>query len=152
MITISDKIDENILNALVGNSRLSCREIAKKTGVSAVTVLKRLKRLEKDKVIIGYSANLDYEKLGFDIDVIIKARIAKGKLLEVEKKIASHPGVTAVYDVTGQFDAIIIAKFRTRKQMDQFLKKIQTYEFVERTETSLILNTVVEKKAGLGSS
>jgi len=50
----------------------------------------------------------------------------------------------AVYDHTGPFDALILAKFKTRKQMDQFLKHLQTYDFVERTETMLVLNILKE--------
>lgn len=140
-----DEIDRKILNVLVQNSRRSYREIAKEVGVSVVTVLKRVKLLEKEKAIKAYTADLDYEKLGYDVSVIIKMRISKGKLFEVEKKIAVDPHVFAVYDVTGDFDSMIIAKFKSRKSLDVFLKKIQTYEFVERTETILILNALKEK-------
>lgn len=140
-----DEINRKILNVLLDNSRLSYRDIAKKVGVSVVTVLKRIKVLEKEKVIKGYSAELDYEKLDRDISIVMKMRIAKGKLFEVEKKIATNDNVFAVYDVTGDFDCIIIAKFKNRRAMDAFLKKTQTYEFMERTETSIILNTIKEK-------
>lgn len=140
-----DEVNRKILNVLLDNSRLSYRDIAKKVGVSVVTVLKRIKVLEKEKVIKGYSAELDYEKLDRDISIVMKMRIAKGKLFEVEKKIATNDNVFAVYDVTGDFDCIIIAKFKNRRAMDAFLKKTQTYEFMERTETSIILNTIKEK-------
>ncbi len=76
---------------------------------------------------------------------MIEIRISKGKLFDVEKKIASNPNVFAIYDVTGSFDAVVLARFRTRRQMDNFLKRLQTYEFVERTETKLILNTIKEE-------
>ncbi len=140
-----DDVNKKILNAVLANSRLSYREIARQVGVSVVTVQKRIKWLEKEGMIKGYSAVFDYEKLGYDVSIIIKLRISKGKLFEVEKKIAVNPHVFAVYDVTGQFDAVIIAKFKNRKSMDAFLKKIQTYEFIERTETNLILNEIKEQ-------
>lgn len=139
-----DDIDKKILNIVLKNSKLSYRAIAKKVGVSVVTILKRVKALESEKVIKTYTADLDYEKLGYDISVIIKMRISKGKLFEVEKKIAVDPHVFAVYDVTGNFDSMVISKFKSRKALDSFLKKIQKYEFVERTETVLILNTLKE--------
>jgi DNA-binding Lrp family transcriptional regulator len=85
--------------------------------------------------------------LGYDIKVIIQLRISKGKLFEVEKKISRNSSVFAVYDVTGDFDAIILARFKSRKAMDTFLKEIQTYDFVERTHTSFILNTMKENQA-----
>ena len=87
---------------------------------------------------------IDYEKLGYDVEVLIETRISKGKLFEVEKVIAAHPNVVSVYDLTGDFDALILARFRSRKDMDTFLKKIQTYDFVERTNTRFILNTIKE--------
>jgi DNA-binding Lrp family transcriptional regulator len=144
-----DVKDQKILNILVDNARLSYREIAKKVGVSVVTVLKRVKALEQKGMIQGYTARLDYEKLGYDVHVLIKMRIGKGKLFDVEKKIASHANVFAVYDITGQDDALIIAKFKNMRSMDAFLKKIQKFDFVERTETQLILNTIKEKPIDL---
>ena len=140
-----DEIDKNILNVLMGNARLSLREIAKQIGYSVVTIMKRMKQLEKEKIIKEYIAHIDYEKLGYDVNIIIKIRVSKGKLFEVEKKIAIDQHVSAVYDIIGDFDSIVIAKFKTRKALDIFLKKIQTYEFVERTETILILNTIKER-------
>ena len=140
-----DSTDKKILNVLNENSRLSLRQIAGKVSVSVATVMHRLNRLEKESVLKKYAAKVDYEKIGYDTEVAIEIRISKGRLLDVEKKIATHPNVFAVYDVTGAFDAIILARFRTTRQMDNFLKKIQTYEFVERTETKLILNAIKEE-------
>jgi len=141
--------DKKILNILVDNSRLSLRKVAKKANVSVATVMHHIRKLEHEKIIKKYTSTLDYEKIGYDIEVMIEIRISKGKLFEVEKKIAVHPNVFAVYDTTGAFDAVILARFPTRRQMDNFLKKLQTYEFVERTETKLILNTIKEENIGV---
>jgi len=140
-----DNTDKRILNALTENSRLSLRQIAEKVKVSVATVMHRLNKLGKEGILKKYTAKIDYEKIGYDVEVMIEIRISKGRLLDVEKKIAVHPNVFAVYDVTGAFDAVILARFRNRRQMDNFLKKIQTYEFVERTETKLILKTIKEE-------
>src|SRR3990167_37824 len=144
-----DENDKKIIEILTENSRLSYRQIAKKLALSVATVMNRVKKLENEKIIKKYSALLDYEKLGFDIDVIIDVRISKGKLLEVESVIAKNPNVFAVYDVTGAFDAVILARFPNRRKMDSFLKKIQAFDFVERTETKLILNTIKEEQLGV---
>ncbi|MBN2454697.1 Lrp/AsnC family transcriptional regulator [Candidatus Woesearchaeota archaeon] len=138
----TDDKDRKILNALLDNSRLSYRQIAKKALVSVATVMNRIKRLEKGGVIKGYSALLNYENLGYDIDVIISIKVSKGKLFQVENKIATNPNVLSVFDVTGDFDAVVIAKFRNRRALDSFLKRVQAYDFVERTNTTLILNTI----------
>ena len=137
--------DKKILNVFMENSRLSLRQIAKKANVSVATVMHHMKSLEENKIIKKYTTKIDYEKIGFDVVVLIEMKISKGKLFEVEKKIATHPNVSAIYDITGTSDAIILARFPTTRQMDNFLKKIQTYEFVERTETKLVLNTIKEE-------
>ena len=141
-----DELDRNIMNALIEDSRLSYRQIAKKLGVSVATVMHRVNILEKEKIIKRNTSILDYEKLGYDIEVLIDVRIAKGKLIEVERKIAVDPNVFAVYDTTGDFDAVILARFQNRRKMDAFLKKIQTYDFVERTNTKLVLSTIKESQ------
>ena len=141
-----DNVDKEILNALIIDSKLSYRDIAKKVKVSVATAMNRVKKLEKGGVIKRYTTILDYDNIGFDVEVLVEMRISKGKLLDVEKKIATHPNVFAIYDLTGDFDAVILARFRSRKSMDNFLKKIQTYDFVERTNTRLILNTIKEKQ------
>ena len=79
-----DDLDKNILSVLLDDSRLSYRQIAKKTGVSTATVMNRMKELEKE-IIKKHTVILDYEKLGYDVEVMIEIRIAKGKLIEVEK-------------------------------------------------------------------
>ncbi len=141
--------NKRILNTLLENSRLSYREIAKKLGISTATVMHRVNELEKEKVIRKYTAIIDYEKLGYDITVIIQMQVSKGKLEQVEKKIAQNPHVFAVYDITGEFDIIIIAKFKNRKLMDAFIKLIQTYDFVLRTNTHLVLKTIKEEPVGV---
>ena len=143
-----EETDKKILNIIVENSRLSLRQIAKQADVSVATVMNHLKNLEKEGIIRKYTAKLDYEKMGYDVEVMIEIRISKGKLFEVEKKIAADPNVFAVYDTIGAFDALVLARFPSRRKMDNFLKKIQTYDFVERTETRLILRTMKEENIG----
>ena len=139
-----DAVDKKIINELIKNAKIPLRKLAIIAGVSFVTVLNRIKRLEKEKVILGYEARICYRELGYDIYVLIELRIGKGRLLELQRKIARNSNVCSVYDTTGQYDATIIAKFKTTKLMDAFLKKIQKYDFVEMTNTKLILNVIKE--------
>ncbi len=139
-----DELDKKIINLLLDDARLSYRKLAEKLQVSTATIMNRVNNLNRKKKK-KYSILTDYEKLGYDIEVIIEMRISKGKLIEVERKIATHPNVVAVYDIMGDFDAVVLARFKNRRSMDQFIKKIQTYDFVERTFTKFVLHTIKEE-------
>ena len=76
--------------------------------------------------------------------VLIDIKVSGGKLKEVEERLKDEENVSAVYDITGEYDITIIARFRNRHDLDNFVKKLQTLENVERTHTKLILNVVCE--------
>ncbi|MCX6822139.1 MAG: Lrp/AsnC family transcriptional regulator [Candidatus Aenigmarchaeota archaeon] len=139
-----DETDKQIMRELLANSRLSFREIAKRIRVSPVTVLTRIKKLESNGIIKYYATILDHEKLGYDLSAIIELNISKGKLIDIEEEIAKSMNVLGVYDITGASDAIILAKFKTRRELNSFIKKILKMPFVERTNTRVILNTIKE--------
>jgi len=139
-----DETDVKILAKLLSDARLSYRKIADEIGVSPPTVLARVKKLESDSVIKFYSAVLDHEKLGYDLTAIIEVTSVKGKIAEVEKHIAKFPNVCAVYDITGLTDMVVVAKFKNRAQLSNFVKKDLALPYVERTNTQLVLLTVKE--------
>ncbi|NIM44387.1 MAG: winged helix-turn-helix transcriptional regulator [Nitrososphaeria archaeon] len=139
-----DKKDFKILEALQEDVRSSYREIARKTELSVGTVLSRIKSMEKKRVIKGYGVILDPEKMGYEIAAIIEIRVSGGKLVEVEREVAKSPNVYGVYDVTGESDAIVIARFKKREELSRFIKSLLSMEFVERTITHVVLNTVKE--------
>ena len=137
-----DELDAKIINELLDDAKTPLRTVATKLKVSFVTIMNRIKRLEQEGIIQGYTVKVNYEKLGYDVHVLIELRISKGKLLELERKIAEQPNVYTVFDVTGDVDAVIVGRFDSTKAMDLFLKKIQAWDFVERTHTKLILHTI----------
>lgn len=139
-----DRTDVKILNHLLTDARLSGRQMARNVGVSVGTVISKIKRMEQTGIIKGYSARLDHEKLGYELTVIIEITVSKGKLLETEKEISKLPNVCAVYDITGLPDTMIVAKFKTRKELSDFTKSLLSMLFVERTNTHLVLTTVKE--------
>ncbi len=136
-----DKIDKKILNVLLENSRLSYRRIAKKANVSVVTVMNRIKKLEKEDVIKSYTISLDYEKAGYDFPVIIELRIALDKRDIGKEAITQNPNILSVYDVTGQYDQIVCARFKSRKQLEEYLKNLAEQKYIFRTDTRVILKT-----------
>jgi len=139
-----DETDVKILKTLLSDARLSSRQIAKQCGVSIGTVLSRIKKMEKEGIIKGYSALLDDEKLGYELTVVSKITVSKGRLLEMENEIARLPNVCCVYDVTGLIDAIIVAKFKNREELGKFTKRLLSLPYVERTNTHVVLTTIKE--------
>ncbi|MGA9170748.1 MAG: Lrp/AsnC family transcriptional regulator [Nitrososphaeraceae archaeon] len=139
-----DETNVKILRKLLSDARLSYRKIAEEIGVSPPTVLSRVEKLESDNIIKFYSAVLDHEKLGYDLTAIIEVTAVKGKITEVERHIARLSNVCAVYDITGLTDMVIIAKFKNRKDLSNFVKRDLSMPYVERTNTHVVLLTVKE--------
>jgi len=139
-----DKIDEKILKNLLVDARLSARQLSLKLGMSTVTILSRIKKLEKAKIIKGYTSILNHEKLGYDLTAVIEIIAKKDKLVQVEDELSNLENVCAVYDVTGNTDTLIIAKFKGREDLSKFVKNLSSILNVENTITHVVLNTVKE--------
>ena len=139
-----DEIDRKLLRELLTDSKRSYRELASAIGVSAATVINHVQRLESAGVIKDYSARLDHERLGYELTVVTEIVVSKGKLLETDEEIAKIPNVCAVYDITGQTDAMVVAKFKSRNKLSDFTKALLAMPYVERTNTHVVLTTVKE--------
>jgi Lrp/AsnC family transcriptional regulator, regulator for asnA, asnC and gidA len=126
-----DKTDMKILKNLLVDARLSSRQLALKLGMSTVTILTRIKKLEQEKIVKGYTA-------------IIEIYTKKGKMVEIENEIASLENVCAVYDVTGESDTVLVAKFKNRDELSKFVKMLSSKPNVDKTVTNIVLNTVKE--------
>jgi len=139
-----DETDEKILKNLIVDARQSARQLALKLGMSTVTVLTRIKKLEKEKIIIGYTAIIDHEKLGYSLTAIIEIVAKNDKIVEIEDEISKFENVCGVYDITGTTDTLIIAKFKERSELSTFVKELAAISNVENTITHVVLNTAKE--------
>ena len=139
-----ESIDYDILRILSEDSRKSFREIGRELDKSPTTIAKHIDELIEKKIIKNFCIDIDYEKMGYDFIALIELTISKGKMLEVEKDIANNPNIFGVYDVTGEYDAFILARFKTRSEVSKLVKEINSYDYVVRTNTHLILNIVKE--------
>ena len=140
-----DKLDAKILCILNENARLSLREIARKSHVSLSTIANRVKQMEKSGVIAGYSPRINPEKAGYELTALISLRIAHGKLMAVQQKISADSRVHAVYDITGDWDSLIIGRFHNRAELNKFIKSLLSTEHIERTSTSIALNVIKDE-------
>jgi len=139
-----DETDQKILKNLMIDARLSARQLALKLGMSTVTILSRIKKLEKAKIILGYTAIIDHEKLGYSLTAIIEIVAKNDKIVEIEDEISKFENVCGVYDITGSTDTLIIAKFKERSELSTFVKELAAISNVENTITHVVLNTAKE--------
>tara|TARA_Y100000287_G_scaffold145879_1_gene120771 strand:+ start:85 stop:531 length:447 start_codon:yes stop_codon:yes gene_type:complete len=139
-----DDTDRSIIEVLERDARTSLRRIAEEVEVSLGTVSNRVKKLEETGVIKDYRVILDSEKVGWNLNVVIGLRIQKGRLIEIQEKIARDNRVYGVYDVTGEFDSMVIARARDRSDLDDLSKNVLSMDGVVRSVTHLVLNTVKE--------
>ncbi len=139
-----DNTDEKILKNLMMDARQSARQLALKLGMSTVTVLTRIKKLEKEKIIKGYTAIIDHEKIGYSLTAIIEVLAKNDKIVSIEEEISKFENVCGVYDITGSTDTIVIAKFKERNDLSKFVKGLAAISNVENTITHVVLNTSKE--------
>ena len=140
-----DEIDLEILKILSIDGRKNKNTIATKLKRSPNTIIKHVSNLEENGVIKNYGVQIDYEKLGFNIIALIEITVSKGKMLDVENRIAQNPNVFAVYDITGTYDALILARFKTRAKLSEMIKEeLHNSPYVERTNTHIVLNVIKE--------
>ena len=141
-----DKLDISIIKSLNENGRKSLRTISKELKVSISTISNRLKKMEEEGIIDNYIPVINLEKAGLELTVAINLRIAHGKLIETQNKISKDKHISAIYDITGEWDSLIIAHFKDRRELNKFIKKVLSMEHIQRTNTQLALNIVKDEK------
>jgi Lrp/AsnC family transcriptional regulator for asnA, asnC and gidA len=141
-----DELEKEILNTLNKNARMSFRQAAKEVGISATTLYHKVKKLEKSGVLKGYIPLIDKECVGYDLTAIIALRVRQEKDVDVQEAISKLPQVRAAYEVTGEWDLVLICYFKGRQDLTTFLKKELPLSYVERAITHLVLNVVKEEK------
>jgi Lrp/AsnC family transcriptional regulator for asnA, asnC and gidA len=138
-----DDLDRKIVRVLNQNARKSFRDVAKEVDTSVTAVINRVKKLEESGFIQGYIPLVEPEYFGLNL---IALRISKGKLLETQKKIAKDKRVVSIYDITGEWDSLIIGYFKDRQDLNDFIKNLLSLEYVDRTVTHIVLNVVKEER------
>jgi DNA-binding Lrp family transcriptional regulator len=141
---VLDEIDKKILRALTADSRMSLRDIASYTDISVGTVREHLSRIQKSGVIKAHTTMLDPLKVGYKMTAIIEVFQHRKGANSVEKSVVGQPNVCGVYNVTGNTDVLIIARFRDSDELNAFVKRILRMENVARTETLIVLDTFKE--------
>ncbi len=140
-----DKAARLLLRELARDGRLSHRELATRTGLSLATVNRRMRAMESDGTIRGYAVLADPGRLGWTLTAVIGLRIEKGFVRAVHEAIAKDPRIFGVYDVTGEWDGLVLVRLRDRDDLDDLVKTTLSLAHIQRTNTMVVLKTVLER-------
>jgi len=142
-----DEIDLKILRVVQGNARLSLNQISDILRMPKSTVSYRLKRMERMGLILGYHAQVNFSMLDVDYVVIslIKSKYGPNYHEELGGKLAKLPQVWGVYYLLGEWDFVVLAKFKNRESfMEDFLEKVMAIPEVERSNTQIVAKVIKE--------
>ena len=137
--------DNALIAILRENARAPTAEIARRLGVSRTTAQSRLERLERRGVIAGYTLRLSEEQTRSLLRAHILLTIVPKLIREVEAGLRQIPAVRTLHSVSGNFDMIAIIEAKSVGELDELADRIGALEGVERTSTSLILSTRIER-------
>ncbi|MDY6965977.1 MAG: Lrp/AsnC family transcriptional regulator [Halobacteriota archaeon] len=139
------ELDLKILDLLLKDSRQSFREIAGKLGVSTTTVSSRVKKMVEDSVILGFTAVVDWEKIGYKNSLCIAIQTdPKADQAEVGIKLKDIESIFMVCNIVGDYDFSIYARCRTGEDASDLLDKIRAIDGVVRVIPHTILKTTKE--------
>lgn len=143
-----DTKDLRILDLLQENGKYSSYHIAKKTGFPVTTIYHRIRELEKQGIIRGYTVILDKKKMGLALtaymlahyDIALSGKEPEKKMLD--KQLRGLSGVEEIKYLTGRFDLLLKLRVRDLEALNTLLASVRKIIGVGRTETFLVLEEV----------
>ncbi len=140
-----DDIDRQLLARLRENARVSTVALARALGLSRTTVQSRIARLERARAITGYTIRTPEEAERGHIRALVMITVGPKRSAGVEQALRRMPEVRALHSVNGAFDMIAEASTPSIGEMDAMIDRIGALEGVERTTSSIILSTRIER-------
>lgn len=140
-----DGVDEKIIRALQADSKQSFKDLAKEVGVSETTVFNRVKKLEREGIIEKYTIKLNLEKFGEWFTAVVAIDLDSGKwIVDVVKKLKDVENVHAIYDVTGDFDLLVIQRFKDKNELFEFIRMVSAMPHVAHTRSWMVMKVFKE--------
>ncbi len=140
-----DDIDVTIIDILQKNGRTRRNDLAQAVDLSIPSVSERLKKLEENGIITGYTAYVDPKKVGKDITAFINVTVDSskhyGSFIEHAK---TTDEVLEIHSVTGSGTHLIKIRTENTSSLEKLLSKIQAWSGVVNTTTSIVLTTMKE--------
>ena len=137
-----DRLDREILDILSEDSRLSYREVAKRLGVSHASVSTRIRRLEDEKVIRGYTTVVDPESLGM-YPMCVRISAGPGaSLSDIGREVAKLSKTYVVLRVSGDCELLALGMCADKQEALEMLSEISEIEEIEKAESHVVLKTL----------
>lgn len=142
-----DKIDFEILELLKENGRATATQISKSVNLSVPAVSERIKNLEENKVIEGYSAKINRKKLGYGLLAFVFVDIALVEETQVFKRAVSRlPEVLESHHIAGEHDLLLKVLVEDTESLEAFISlKLKRIHGVTHTKTSIVMSTLNER-------
>jgi Lrp/AsnC family leucine-responsive transcriptional regulator len=141
-----DAIDLQILNELQEHGRIALTKLAEQVGLSAPSVIDRVKKLEDLGVITGYHAAVDARKLSKDVTAFIGVSIGDPRTIGVfEQTVELLDDILECHHVTGEHTVLLKVKTHNTATLESLIRTIRMIDGVIRTETMVVLSTHTER-------
>ena len=136
-----DETDHQLLSLLRQDARLSIATLAARLQVSRGTVTNRIRRLEDNNVIIGYTVNLRPEVQRSEIIAWMSIAVEGNQTRSVIARLLGEPGVAALHDTNGRWDLLAELRAENLQALAKVLERIRLLKGISNTETSIHLET-----------
>jgi len=144
-----DDVDRALIEALIGDGRISLTDLADRVNVSRSTVHARMQRLRDDEVISGFTATVDPAVLGFGVAALVFLDVEQHDWRSLRDELMELPGVEYLAMCAGRFDMVMVVRAESIASLrDVLLERIQRMPDVRSTETVLILDEIRRSPTG----
>jgi DNA-binding Lrp family transcriptional regulator len=143
-----DKLDRDLTGLLIRNARESVADLARQLGVARTTVISRMRRLERDGRILGYTARLGRGLGDARIQAYVGISVHPKAGRQVVRQLARFPEVRQLSAVSGESDYIAFVAAETTARLDELLDVIGELDGVSRTSTSVVLAQKLQRPTG----
>lgn len=137
-----DELDRQLISELRDNARLPVATLAQRLRVSRGTVQNRLRKLEAEGVVVGYTVRLRPQAQAQRIRAWMTLAVEGNRTDQVLKALRGDPAVAALHTTNGRWDIVAELHADTLEAFDGVLGRIRLIDGVSTTETSLLLSTV----------
>ncbi len=139
-----DDLDTRILGEMRDHARISWRELGDRVHLAPTSVAERVRRLEQQGVITGYETRIDPASVGRTVRAIVDVSLVPGDGADAfEARISARTEVVFAAYVTGSADYRVMVECAGAEGLDHFVRWLRADEVVARTESQLVLRTIV---------